>query len=231
MSPEPFFARLAGEGGVVEEFIEGATRHFPSGQARIAPDGSVEPFATHDQVFSGAGQVFLGCSFPADARYRNEIQAVTKEIGVRLSGKGGRGPYGVDFVVVEGGPTYAIEINLRVTATGIAYDFLHYLTNGCYDEESGTYRSGSGNDKHYFAVDTMQSDKLKGLRPGDLLDMAANNGLEFSPTTGRGVFFHTLGAVSGFGVCGLICIGDSREECDSLYQRLRAAIDQRPAID
>ena len=231
MSPEPFFARLAQEGGVVEEFIEGAVKHFPSGQARITPDGSVEPFATHDQVFSGAGQVFLGCSFPADAGYREEIGAVTKQIGARLSAKGGRGPYGVDFVIVAGGPTYAIEINLRVTATGIAYDFLHYLTNGCYDQETGTYRSASGTEKHYFAVDTMQSDQLKGLRPGDLLNLAKNNGLEFSPSTGRGVFFHTLGAVPEFGVCGLICIGDSRQECQSLHERIQAAIDDQPTIN
>ena len=231
MSPKSFFARLAQEGGVVEEFIEGAVKHFPSGQARISPDGSVELFATHDQVFSGAGQVFLGCSFPADAGYRAEIQAVTKKIGARLSAKGGRGPYGVDFVIVEGGHTYAIEINLRVTATGIAYDFLDYLTNGCYDQETGTYRSASGAEKHYFAVDTMQSDKLKGLHPGDLLDMATNNRLEFCPTTGRGVFFHTLGAVPEFGVCGLVCIGDSRQECQSLYERVQAAIDDLRPIN
>ena len=231
MGPEPFFARLAQEGGVVEEFIEGAVKHFPSGQARITPDGSVELFATHDQVFSAGGQVFLGCSFPANAGYRDEIGAVTKKIGARLSAKGGRGPYGVDFVMIAGGHTYAIEINLRITATGIAYDFLHYLTNGCYDQETGTYRSASGIEKHYFAVDTMQSNQLKGLRPGDLLNLAKNNGLEFSPTTGRGVFFHTLGAVPEFGVCGFICIGDSRQECQSFHERVQAAIDDRSTIN
>jgi hypothetical protein len=42
--------KLAGMGGIVEEFIEGAVKRSPSTQFRVDPTGQVEPVSTHDQT-------------------------------------------------------------------------------------------------------------------------------------------------------------------------------------
>ena len=69
------------------------------------------------EVLGGpSGQVFIGCTFPADASYRLEIQEVGMAVAKELSHLGVMGRFATDFVSVprEGGgfDHYAIEVNL-----------------------------------------------------------------------------------------------------------------------
>ena len=73
-------------GGIVEMFVEGKVKYSPSSQCRVNAIGKPVFISTHDQVLGGpSGQVFIGCTFPADAQYRLEIQeagmAVAQELG------------------------------------------------------------------------------------------------------------------------------------------------------
>src|SRR5215470_19720522 len=53
--------------GVVEELIAGARFASPSVQLDISPSGEVAVLSTHEQLLGGeAGQVYVGCRFPAD---------------------------------------------------------------------------------------------------------------------------------------------------------------------
>ena len=104
-------------GGIVESWIDGNSKRSPSVQCRINPLGETEIVSTHDQVLGGpTGQIFLGCTFPADAEYRLDIQAAGKRIGDVLKQHGVIGRFAVDFISVKEGDQwqhYAIEINLR----------------------------------------------------------------------------------------------------------------------
>ena len=89
----PAFAAKAGEmGAVVEAFLEGEKRS-PSAQFRVDPLGVATPISTHDQTLGGEnGGVFLGCSFPADAAYRLDIQEQGQRIAQKLARTRGAWP-------------------------------------------------------------------------------------------------------------------------------------------
>jgi hypothetical protein len=96
---ERYFVKLAGMGGIVEEFIEGGETRSPSAPLRTSPDGEVLPLSTHDQILDDAtGQVFLGCRFPAADDYRLAAQEAGVAVGRSLAARGVVSRYGVDFM-------------------------------------------------------------------------------------------------------------------------------------
>src|SRR6516165_440325 len=116
-----YAAKLAEQGGIVEERITGAELRSPSVQLRITPFGEVELLFTHDQVLGGpSGQSYLGCTFPADPGYATIITREAAQVGEALLKTGVIGRFAFDFVVVRRGAswaTYAIELNLRKGGT------------------------------------------------------------------------------------------------------------------
>jgi hypothetical protein len=116
-----FEHKIAELGAIAEAFIEGETKRSPSVQGQINPYGTVEILSTHDQILGGPdGQIFLGCTFPADKSYRLALQEMGRRVGEALAAKGALERYSVDFIAVhqpENSQTpwalYAIEINLR----------------------------------------------------------------------------------------------------------------------
>ena len=209
--------------GVVEAFVEGENKRSPSAQCRVNAVGQAQIISTHDQVLGGpTGQVFLGCTFPADDVYRREIQDSGLQVAQVLAGKGVIGRFAVDYVSVPDGAGwkhYAIEVNLRKGGTTHPFLTLKFLTDGTYETGSGLFRSASGQPKYYFASDTLQSEQYVGLMPEDLIDIAVYNGLHFDATTERGVVFHLIGALSEFGKLGLVCIGDNLQQAQFLYRQ------------
>ena len=86
-------------GGIVEEFIEGKHKASPSAQLRTSPDGGVLLISTHDQILGGtSGQVYVGCSFPAQDPYRPVIQGLALRIGRVLADHGVVSRFGIDFM-------------------------------------------------------------------------------------------------------------------------------------
>jgi hypothetical protein len=217
-----YAAKFAEMQGIVECFIEGDEKRSPSAQCRIDPLGRVAPISTHDQVLGGpAGQVFLGCTFPADEAYRLQIQEAGLRVAEVLRDKGALGRFGVDFVSVREGEEwrhYAIEINLRKGGTTHPNLMLHFLADGAYDVASGLYRTPAGHARYYYATDNLEDEAYRGLTPDDLIDIAVCHDLHFHGATQQGVVFHLIGALSEFGKLGVVCIGDSPARAYQLYE-------------
>lgn len=236
---ERFHAKYQEMGGVVELFVEGQQKRSPSAQCRVNAIGQPQAISTHDQVLGGpSGQVFEGCTFPADPAYRLEVQAAGLEVSAVMAKKGVIGRFGIDFVSVPetlpDGSTrwqhYAIEINLRKGGTTHPFLTLRFLTDGHYDTESGLFFAQGGKPKYYFASDTLQSPRYRGLLPEDLIDIAVYHDLHFDATVERGVVFHLVGALSEFGKLGMVCIGDNLQQAQFLYRKTRGVLDQETAV-
>lgn len=232
---ERFGSRIPELGVIAEAFIEGEVKRSPSVQGRITPLGEVEILSTHDQILGGpSGQIYLGCRFPADERYRLHLQELGQRVGNNLAKKGAMERFGVDFVAVHqpdqpGKPEWdiqAIEINLRKGGTTHPFMTLKFLTNGRYDFSSGLFYSQQGRAKYYIATDNLQKDRYRGLLPNDLMDIIAQHQLHFDTSTETGTVFHLMGCLSEFGKLGLTSIGNSPQQAEETYNRLVKALDE-----
>ncbi len=216
--------------GVVEGWIDGDQKRSPSVQSRINPLGEVSIISTHDQILGGpTGQIYLGCSFPADEAYRLEIQEAGLRVGAVLKQKGALGISGTDFVSVKTGDRwehYAIEINLRKGGTSFPFFVLQFLTDGQYDPDTGLFRLKTGQSRAYYASDNLQKAAYKGLTPDDLIDAMIYHQLHFDGASQQGVVFHLMGALSEFGKFGVTCIADSQAQAQTLYKNSMTALDQ-----
>ncbi len=217
--------------GVVECFVEGKHKESPSSQNRVNAVGQAQSISTHDQVLGGpSGQVFLGCTFPADPRYRLEVQDSGMKVAEVMAAKGVIGRFATDFVSIPDGQGgwehWAIEVNLRKGGTTHPFLTLRFLTDGTYDTATGEYHAQNGRPKYYFASDTLQAEEYKGLLPEDLIDIAVYHDIHFHASTERGVVFHLVGALSEFGKLGMVCIGDNLQQAQFLYNRTKGVLDR-----
>jgi hypothetical protein len=223
MTWEVYGAKIRQMGAIVEAFVEGDDCRSPSAQYRIDPLGNLEVVSTHDQILGGkAGQIFLGCRFPADQSYRLEVQDLGLKVGRVLRRNGVLGRFGVDFLSVRQGAGWrhhAIEINLRKGGTTHPYLMLQYLTDGTYDPATGVYRTAAGQPRCYYASDNLEAPGYRGLTPDDLIDIAVLNDLHFHGATQSGVVFHLIGALTQFGKLGAVCIAESVEGAQELFER------------
>lgn len=227
-------AKLAAMGGIVEAWLGATGVRSPSMQGRITPTREVELISTHDQLLGGAtGQKFLGCTFPADAAYRLEVQRHGKRIGEALRERGVIGRYGVDFVAVPRGDAVglgwdlqAIEINLRKGGTTHTFQTLQYLTGGHYDVERGEFLIAGGTPRVYMATDNLQRDAYRQLTPVDLIDIAVERDLHFDPSCMEGVTFNLIGALAPFGKIGVVAIAETPARAQALYRRTVDVLDR-----
>lgn len=222
--------KLTTMGGIVEEFIGGEIKQSPSAQFRVNPAGRLEAVSTHDQVLGGHdSQIFLGCRFPANAEYRLEIQALGQRAAETLAGKGVLGRFGIDFLSVRergGWRHLAIEINLRKGGTTHPFQMLQFLTDGRYDVETGQFLTPSERPRCYYASDNLESELYRGITPDELIDIAVMNGLHFHASTGEGVAFHLIGALTEFGKLGVVCIGETQARADAYYEMTVRLLDK-----
>jgi hypothetical protein len=227
---ERFEAKYQEMQGVVEAWVEGENKASPSSQCRVNALGKAMAISTHDQVLGGpSGQVFLGCTFPADPAYRLEVQEAGMRVAEVLAAKGAMGRFATDFVSVPDGKGgwehHAIEVNLRKGGTTHPFLTLRFLTDGHYEPSTGEFHAQNGQSKTYFASDTLQDPAYKGLHPDDLIDIAVYHGLHFYHATERGTVFHLMGALSEFGKLGMVCIGDNLQQSRFLYRKAVSVLD------
>ncbi|MGI0482670.1 peptide ligase PGM1-related protein [Geminocystis sp. CENA526] len=224
-----FCSRIPELGVIVEEFIEGEIKFSPSMQGYITPNGEVEIISTHDQILGGEdGQIYLGCSFPAQEDYRLQLQELGLKIGLALAEKGAMERYSADFLAVKENNKwllYAIEINLRKGGTTHPFMTLKFLTNGQYNCQDGLFYSPEEKVKYYIASDNLQKPQYHGLLPYDLMDIIAKHRLHFDSSTKTGTVFHLMGALSEFGKVGLTSIGNSWKEAQDIYNNVETVLD------
>jgi hypothetical protein len=236
LAVEDYLAALDGQGGIVEERIEGDAFRSPSVQLRISPAGQVDIMSTHDQVLGGPhGQTYFGCHFPADHGYAAQIAAEGLKVGRRLAKEGVIGRAGVDFVAVpddgdgDGWRLYALEINLRCGGTTHPLFALTTLTDGVYDPLAAEWRTRLGDIKHYVATDHLDNPSYRSLTPDDLLDVVAERELGWDTERETGVVLHMVSAIAVAGRIGLTAVGDTLEEARRHYYEVKAAVDAAAA--
>lgn len=233
-SCDTFGAKMAAMRGIVEVFVPGDVVRSPSVQCRIDPLGHASVIATHDQLLGGLGdQVYLGCSFPADAEYCMDLHDYGLRVARDLAQDGVLARFAIDFLSVkrEGKwSTSAIEINLRKGGTTHPFLMLQFLTDGEYDATTGSYRSLNGNPCYYHATDNLRHPSYIGLTPDRLIDIAVNNDLHFDAATQEGVMFHLMGALERFGKVGTLCVGRSRASAEWFYNRTVEVLDREVGI-
>lgn len=223
-----YAAKLAEQGGVVEELLREPGMVSPSVQMRIAPEGTFEVVSTHDQILGGPDdQVYLGCRFPADARYRAAIQEAGRRVAGVLAERGVIGSFGIDFVVGPDDPPipYLTEINLRMGGTTHPFLMTEFVTGGTYDEDTGELLV-DGRPKHYVATDNLKSEAYAGLEPEALIDAIDQAGLAWDASTNTGVLLHLLGALKKHGKVGMTCVADSAAHADELYETAAGVLER-----
>ena len=219
-------AKIEAGGAIVEELVRTPALVSPSTQVRIAPGGRYEIVSTHDQVLGGpSNQVYLGCRFPADRRYRAAIHEAAAAIAAVLAGEGVIGSFGIDWLVLPdaaGGADRVLlsEINLRMGGTTHPYWMTRLLTGATYDPARGELVTAGGAPVTYVASDNLKSPRLVGRTPADVIAGVAEAGLAFDQTTGSGAALHLMGALPGFGKMGATCIAPTLDEAGDLYRRL-----------
>jgi hypothetical protein len=222
-----FTAKLAAEGGIVEELVRGPEVISPSVQVRITPAGAVEILSNHDQILGGLeNQVYLGCSFPARADYRLDIQDCTRRVGEVLAADGVVGPFGIDFVLVpdDGGyRPHLTEINLRMGGTTHPFWMTRLVTGGLYDQSTGELVTNRG-PRTYIATDNLKHEALVGATPAGIIAEVDRRGLAYDSATGTGVTLHLLGALREHGKMGVTCIAETTEDARALYQEVTATL-------
>ena len=226
---ERFAEKFARIGGIVEAFVDGTDVRSPSVQCRIDPLGGTRIISTHDQVLGGpTHQVYLGCTFPADARYAADLDAPARRVTEVLAARGVVGRFGIDFLsrrTPTGWEHEAIEINLRKGGTTHPFWTLQLLTDGDYDGATALYHSAAGRPCYYAASDNIQRPSYRGLGAEALLAAAGREGLLFDAGSQSGVVFHLLGALPRYGKLGAVAIGRTREHADALFRQAVALLD------
>ncbi len=226
---EAYEAKLESTGGIVEELIAGEEFRSPSVQFRIDPLGEIHLVSTHDQVLGGpSGQVYLGCVFPADPAYRQDLHEAGMAVARLLRKRGVIGRFGVDFVSIrEGGrwKHFAVEINLRKGGTTLPFLTLGFLTNGTYEPSSGLFKTPTGQIRSYYATDNLVKPSYQGLSPEELIDLVVFWDLHWRATSQTGVVFHLMGAVTDYGKLGMLAVAEEPAQAEQLYETTVATLD------
>ena len=215
-------------GGVVEALVTGDDFTSPSGQAEIHPDGSVKVLATHDQRLGGeSGQVFEGCTFPANPSYAVTIAQHVATVGRELASEGAVGRFAVDFAAVRDGSSwrlFALEINLRKGGTTHPYGVMRMLTAGAYEPDAARFRLLDGSVRYYAATDNLVDDAWIGRTPSFARALLDEAGLFFDRHSNTGVVPHLLDCLEVDGRMGYTAIGKSPEDVRQLEKEIAAAL-------
>jgi hypothetical protein len=227
-----FRAKIREMGAIVEEYVDGPHKRSPSIQARIDPVGRPEIVSTHDQILGGpTGQVFLGCTFPADPAYVGEITEAGRRVAELLARRGVIGRFGVDFVSVRRSGRwhhYGLEINLRKGGTTSPYLLLQFLTGGSYDAESGRFVVEDA-ELVYRASDNVQRSEYRGITPGRLLAETAAD--QFRTTARGGIAFQLMGPLPSHGKVGMMAVAGDQGAARERFDRAVSVLDRVAATE
>lgn len=231
---ERYSEKFCQMGGIVEAWVEGMDKCSPSVQMRVDPMERLELISTHDQTLGGnSGQIFLGSTFPASEMYRSDLHDAGWRIGEVLRKKGVLGRFAIDFVshrTDNGWQHVAIEINLRKGGTTLPFHMLQFLTSGRYDTDSASYVTPMGQNRCYYATDTLQRSHYKRFTPEDLIDIVVARRLHFDDTRQRGIVFNLLGALSEFGKLGVVCIAETIADARAMFAEATDILDREAEV-
>lgn len=204
----PRFERL---GGLVEQQLVGES---VSVQVRISPLFEVSIVGVHQEILDKHGR-YRGAIFPAPDPLAQATLGRAKKVGEELARQGVQGRVEVDFLVTAE-EVYALDVNFRKSNSTLSLRTLNLLAGGGYLEQENRYIDGSGKPKSVYGSDWLEvGEQASSLH--DVIDLATEEGLNYSTASHTGVVFHMLGGVSSTGRLGVTCVGQDMEEARHLY--------------
>lgn len=226
--PDWYVAELS-RGGIVEELVAGAMFSSPSVQVDLRPDGQVVVLATHEQVLGGDnGQVFLGCSFPANREYAARLAEDGLAIGANMARRGALGRMAIDFAAASpDGRTwelFPLEMNLRKGGTTHPYTLLRNLVPGRYDIRRGAWLDDNGATYCYQCSDNLVNPAWAGMSEASAIRAVATAGLQWDPRTHTGVVLHMLAGLAIDGRIGVTAIAHSHGDALDMMNAAVAAL-------
>lgn len=237
---DTYLRAVAATGAVVEQVVTGdrpGAARYPSALAylrrrgdHLTDDVTVDFLAVHDQAIGAAGD-FLGCRFPADARYRAVVAGHARSVFAHLAGRGVTGHVGVDFIAVErhGALTVnATEVNLRQTGSTHPHRMVRTIHGGTWTPE-GTLVDAAGDEVFYTGTDGLVSPRWVGVSSGSLpRALGSAPRVRFDRRTGRGAVPHLWTSLEPHGKVGATFVGGSAAECDRLESDFVSLLDGLP---
>ncbi|WP_416972651.1 ATP-grasp domain-containing protein [Streptomyces sp. 4F14] len=217
-----FLGRLGSVGAVVERHA-GALCAHPSALAHLGRDARVELLGVHDQLVGAAGD-FLGCRYPARARYRDAVERESLKVFTALAVAGVSGHAGVDFLA-SGTALYATEVNLRQTGSTHPHRTVRAVLP--LDLRTpGLLVSRDGRPVCFRATDSVLSPSCRGLSTASLIAaLRTSPRLRLDREAGRGVVPHLWPALGRFGKMGVTAVGRSARECEELVRDFGELLD------
>lgn len=213
-------------GVIAEAFIDGEIVSFPSAQVIVDPENEdsykVVIISTHEQIMKG--QVYLGCTNPANEEYRSKLVEYTTRVGHCLLKEGVLGHFSVDFIASKNcgrWDLFASEINLRQGGTTHSCCTMYSLCRGYVN--NGKFYTNEGDQRCYKATDNFESLRLKSMEPNQILESFRNpedndlRRLHWNEQKKVGVIFHMFGSLK-IGKIGFTAIGRNVEEANSLFK-------------
>jgi hypothetical protein len=211
----PRFERL---GGLVEQQVEGES---VSVQLQISPAGEVKIQGVHHEILDARGR-YRGAIFPAPDPLASATLGRAHQVAESLAAEGVTGRVEVDFLV---GPheVYALDINFRKSNSTTSLRTLNLLAGGAYLEASNRYLDGSEEARVVYSSDWLEVGE-QASSPQDVIDLATEEGLNYSTASHTGVVFHMLGGVSSTRRVGVTCVGQSLEEAERFFSESSAVL-------
>ena len=206
----PRFERL---GGVVEQFLEGESI---SVQVHVSPLGEVTIVGVLQELMDERGR-YRGAVFPAPGPLALPALRQARKVAEELAGRGVCGRFEVDFLVHDQS-VFALDLNFRKSNSTGSLRTLNLLAGGGYCPESNAYRDAAGQIRAMVTSDWLEVGS-HARSPQDVIDLATEDGLNYSTATHTGVVFQMLGGVSANGRVGVTCVGGSSEEARQLFQQ------------
>lgn len=211
----PRFERL---GGLVEQQLSGDS---VSVQVQISPLFEVTVMGVHHEILDHHGR-YRGAVFPAPDSLAQATVKRARKVGEALAAQGVQGRVEVDFLVTPD-EVYALDVNFRKSNSTLSLRTLNLLAGGAYNEGENRYIDGSGKTKFFYSSDWLEVGPQVGSLH-DVIDLATEEGLNYSTASHTGVVFHMLGGVSSTGRLGLTCVGEDLEEARNLYAESERAL-------
>lgn len=211
----PRFERL---GGLVEQQLEGES---VSVQVQISPLFEVSIMGIHQEILDKHGR-YRGAIFPAPDPLAQATLGRARKVGEELARQGVQGRVEVDFLVTAD-EVYALDVNFRKSNSTTSLRTLNLLAGGGYLEHENRYIDASGKPKSVYGSDWLEvGEQASSLH--DVIDLATEEGLNYSTASHTGVVFHMLGGVSSTGRLGVTCVGEDMEEARHLYGESERAL-------
>ncbi len=209
----------------------------PNVNALICNNGEVYILVLSDQILHG--NRYLGNIFPSDVNQgqKDQIYAITKKLGVHLSGKGYRGLFGCDFLINKKGDLVVVDLNPRhqggyacnaLTLETVGISLTEIELSALFDKEVQLSQQDLNNSMHYSWGHSKMVPSEKGqviqneYHQGSMADTFINLGNSFVTE------FYKEGSVFIDGYIGYqVHTAESRIELEENMREVRKVFDSR----